>query len=403
MNWNPRVATAILVVLATVGAGGCASSVQGTGVSGEPDVRALDTGRFPTAPPKIAAHLDDLGYARLEAARLADAVLSPHEVDPKYAIGASARVHTDAQSVGQYLAEPAIAVLLNHGFVLGFSTGSVEEGAPLTDAAADSRQRDGLTVTVSRFPDATAAKAAAAELDAVDLGLNPENAAVSLPKYPDSRAHWRPAFPTLGSTTPHGNYVISVLAETRTADINRLVDATQKYLDAEVAELDKFTATPIGKFSTLRQDPDGVLVRVIHDKGVVPPPDGQGEVVLTLRGYLNYVQDQSGRFPVLRRAGVDRVAVAPSAFGFRATDDAAAARFVAESAELGNAADRRAVDPPTDVPGAACVQDYVAPKDAQFRCFVSYRRYAALVLGGRLWETQQRAAAQYALLANDQR
>ncbi|MFD6158609.1 hypothetical protein ACFWF7_41990 [Nocardia sp. NPDC060256] len=402
MNWNPRVATALLVVLATVGAGGCASSVPGTGVSGEPDVRALDTGKFPTAPPKIAAHLDDLGYARLEAARLADAVLSPHEVDPKYAIGASARVHTDAQSVGQYLAEPAIAVLLNHGFVLGFSTGSAEDVPPPADAA-DSRQRDGLTVTVSRFPDATAAKAAAAELDAVDLGLNPENAAVSLPKYPDSHAHWRPAFPTLGSTTPHGNYVISVLAETRTADITRLVDATQKYLDAEVAELDKFTATPIGKFSTLRQDPDGVLVRVIHDKGVVPPPDGQGEVVLTLRGYLNYVQDQSGRFPVLRRAGVDLVAVAPSAFGFRAADDAAAARFVTESAELGNAADRRAVDPPTDVPGAACVQDYVAPKDAQFRCFVSYRRYAALVLGSRLWETQQRAAAQYALLANDQR
>lgn len=402
MNWNPRVATAMFVVLATVGAGGCASEVQGTGVSGELDVRALDTGKFPTAPPKISTRLDDLGYARLEAARLADAVLSPHEVDPKYSIGASARVHTDAQSVGQYLAEPAIAVLVNHGFVLGFSTGSAEDVPPRIDAA-DSRQRDGLTVTVSRFPDAAAAKAAAAELDAVDLGLNPENAAVGLPKYPDARAHWRPAFPTLGSTTPHGNYVISVLAETRTADIDRLVDATQKYLDAEVAELDKFAATPIGKFSTLHQDPDGLLVRVIHDKGVVSPPDGQGEVVLTLRGYLNYVQDQSGRLPVLQRAGVDRIAVAPSAFGFRAADDAAAARFVTESAELGKAVDRRAVDPPTDVPGAACVQDYVAPKEAQFRCFVSYRRYAALVLGGRLWETQQRAAAQYALLANDQR
>ncbi|MFE9578763.1 hypothetical protein ACFYO1_20430 [Nocardia sp. NPDC006044] len=401
MNWNPRVATALFVVLATVGAGGCASEVQGTSVSSEIDVRALDTGKFPTTPPKIASRLDDLGYARLEAARLADAVLSPHEVEPKYSVGASARVHTDAQSVAQYLAEPAIPVLLNHGFVLGFSAGSAEDVPPLTDPTAGPRQRDGLTVTVSRFPDAAAAKAAAAELDAVDLGLNPENVAVGLPKYPDSRAHWRPAFPTLGSTTPHGNYVISVLAETRTADIDRLVDATQKYLAAEVAELDKFSATPIGKFNTLRQDPDGLLVRIIQDKGVVPAPDGQGEVVLTLRGYLNYVQDQSGRLPVLRKAGVDRIAVTPNAFGFRTADDAAAARFVTESAELGNAVDRRAVDPPADVPGAACVQDYVAPKEAQFRCFVSYRRYAALVLGSRLWETQQRAAAQYALLANE--
>ncbi|MFC9438305.1 hypothetical protein [Nocardia sp. NPDC057030] len=401
MNWNPRVATALLVVLATVGAGGCASEVQGTSVSSEIDVRALDTGKFPTTPPKIASRLDDLGYARVEAARLADAVLSPHEVDAKYTAGASARVHTDAQSVGQYLAEPAIPVLLNHGFVLGFSTGSADDVLPLTEAAVGTRQRDGLTVTVSRFPDAAAAKAAAAELDAVDFAINPENVAVTLPKYPDARAHWRPAFPTLGSTTPHGNYVISVLADSRTTDINRLVDATQKYLDAEVVELDKFTATPIGKFNTLRQDPDGLLVRVIHDKGVVPSPDGQGEVVLTLRGYLNYVLDQSGRFPVLQRAGVDRIAVTPNAFGFRTADDAAAARFVTESAELGNAVDRRAVDPPADVPSAACVQDYVAPKEAQFRCFVSYRRYAALVLGSRLWETQQRAAAQYALLANE--
>ncbi|WP_433659633.1 DUF7373 family lipoprotein [Nocardia sp. CA-128927] len=404
MNRNPRFATTILAVLITVvGAAGCASTVHGTGVSAEIDVRALDTGRFPTAPPKIATRLDDVGYARLEAARLADAVLSPHEVDPKYSAGASARVHTDVHSVAQYLAEPTIPVLLNHGFVLGFSTGSADDVLPLTTAAVGSRERDGLNVTVLRFPDATAAKAAAAELDAVDFGLNPENVAVNLPKYPDSRAHWRPSVPTLGSTTAHGAYVISVLADSRAPDINRLVDATQKYLDAEVVELDKFTPTAVGKFSTLRQDPDGVLVRVIHDKGVVPAPDGQGEVVLTLRGYLNYVLDQSGRFPVLQRAGVDRVAVTPDAFGFRTHDDAAATRFVQESAELGNAVDRRAVDPPDDVPGALCVQDYLAPKDAQFRCFVAYQRYAALVLGSRLWETQQRAAAQYALLANSQR
>ncbi|WP_159080731.1 DUF7373 family lipoprotein [Nocardia suismassiliense] len=404
MNWNPRAVTAIVVVLAAVvGAGGCASTVHGTGISSEIDVRSLDTGKFPTTPAKVPARLDDVGYARLEAARMADAVLSPHEVDPTYSAGASALMHTDVQSVTRYLAEPTIPVLLNHGFVLGFSTGSAEDVLPLTTAAAGSRQREGLTVTVLRLRDAAAAKAAAAELDAVDFALNPENVAVSLPKYPDSRAHWRPSVPTLGSTTAHGIYVISVLADSRTADINRLVEATQKYLDAEVAELDKFTPTPVGNFSTLHQDPDGLLARVMHDQGVVAGPDGQGEVVLTLRGYLNYVLDQSGRLPVLRRAGVDRVAVAPSAFGFRTADDAAAARFVAESAELGNPVDRRAVDPPADVPGALCVQDYVAPKEAQFRCFVAYRRYVALVLGARLWETQQRAAAQYAVLANAQR
>ncbi|MFI6167177.1 hypothetical protein ACIBCN_10335 [Nocardia sp. NPDC051052] len=394
--------TVCAVLAAAVGAGGCASTVGGAGSAAEVDVRTLDTGVFPTEQPKISAHLDEIGYARLEAARMAGAVLSPSEVDAKYTVGASAQVHTDVQSVTRYLAEPVIPVLQKYGFVLGFSTGSADDVRPLEAAEAGSRQREGLTVTVLRFPDATAAKSAAAEIDAVDFAINPENVAVQLPKYADARAHWRPSVPTLGSTTAHGIYVISVLADTRTTDINRLVEASQKYLDAEVRELDKFTPTPTGKFSTLRQDPDGVLVRVMHDGGVVHAPDGQGEVVLTLRGYLNYVQDQPGRLPVLQRAGVDRVAVTPDAFGFRARDDAAAAQFVSESAELGNVVDRRAVDPPADVPGASCVQDYVAQKPAQFRCFVSYRRYAALVLGGRLWETQQRAAAQYALLANSQ-
>lgn len=394
---------AVCVTLAVVvGVGGCGSTVDGTGLAAEVDVRTLDTGVFPTEQPKISAHLDDLGYARLEAARMADAVLSPSEVDARYTAGASALVHTDVQSVTQYLADPVVPVLLKYGFVLGFSTGSADDVWPLRTAYSGSRQREGLTVTVLRFPDAAAAKSAAAEIDAVDFAINPENVAVQLPKYADSRAHWRPSVPTLGSTTAHGIYVINVLADSRTTDINRLVEATQKYLDAEVGELDKFTPTPTGKFSTLRQDPDGLLVRVLHDGGVVPAPDGQGEVVLTLRGYLNYVQDQPGRLPVMQRAGVDRVAVTPNAFGFRARDDAAATRFVNESAELGDAVDRRAVDPPADVPGASCVQDYIAPKAAQFRCFVSYRRYAALVLGGQLWETQQRAAAQYALLANSQ-
>ncbi|MFG1789923.1 hypothetical protein [Nocardia sp. NPDC049149] len=395
-------AAASLAAVALVLVGGCASTEPGTGVPGEPDVRTLDTGRFPTARPSQPTRLDEVGYARLEAARLAGAVLSPHEVDAVYSNGMSAQVHTDVQSLTRYLAEPVIPVLLNHGFLLGFSTGSADEKRA-QQAPDGSTVRAGLTVTVLRFPDAAAAKAAAVELDAVDLGLSPENAPATLPKYPDSRAHWRPGVPSLGSTTPHGNYVISVLTEARTPDLNRLVESTQKYLDAEVVELDKFTPTPVGKFSTLRQDPDGLLARVIHDQRVVPAPDGQGEVVLSLRGYLNYLQDQTGRYPVLQRAGVDQIAVTPDAFGFRTRDDAAAMTFVRESAELGNAVDRRAVDPPDDVPGAQCVQDYLAFKEGQFRCFVSYRRYVALVIGPRLWETQQRAAAQFALLANSQR
>ncbi|MGY2063018.1 DUF7373 family lipoprotein, partial [Nocardia gipuzkoensis] len=151
---------------------------------------------------------------------------------------------------------------------------------------------------------------------------------------------------------------------------------------------------------TLPQDPDHVLVRVLHDSSTVGPPDGQGEVVYTLPGYLNFVQDQAGRYPVLQRAGVDRVAVAAPGFVFRTADPTAAQRFVTDSATLGDPATRLPLDPPDGVPGSICLRDTTAPTEAQFRCFASHGRYASLTLGPRLWETQQRTAAQYALLAN---
>ncbi|WP_280469709.1 DUF7373 family lipoprotein [Nocardia brasiliensis] len=378
---------------------GC-GDVRGTALPGEADTRKFDVGGYPTAVPKIAPNLDPVGYARLEGVRLADAVMSPHEVDDKYSAGASAQVHTGLDTLTSYLAEPVLPVLQNHGFVVGFSTGSADAVLPLTRATEGSREREGLTVTVLRFRDKDAAKAAAAEMNAVDFALSPENAAVQLPKYPDSGAHWRPAVPTLGSTTAHGVFVISTLADARTTDLTRLIGITQKYLDAELPALDRFTPTPTTEFGTLQQDPDRVLTRALHPGGTVPQPDGQGEVVLTLRGYLNYILDQSGRYPVLRRAGVDRVAMTPSVFVFRTRDAAAAKQFVTESVELDSPADRRAFDPPEDVPDALCLQSYNVTKSAQFRCFVAYHEYAALIIGQQLLDTQQRAAAQYALFAN---
>ncbi|WP_433198832.1 DUF7373 family lipoprotein [Nocardia sp. CA-107356] len=390
---------AAALVLVTV-LGGCGATVHGTGVASEIDVRTLDVGTLPTSSPKLASRLSNLGYLRLEAARISDAVLSPHVVDAKYSGGASARAHTDAQSVTYYLADAVIPVLQKHGLVVGFSTGSADDSRPLTKAALGTREREGLAVTVLRFSNAADAEAAATELDAVDFGINPENVAVKLPRYASSAAHWRPSVPTLGSTTAHGVFVVSVLADARTTDLNRLIEMTQKYLDAELPELDTFTPSPPDKFNSLRQDPDNLLVRTLHESGVVPEPDGQGEVVYTARGYLNYILDQAGRYPVMQRAGVDRVAMTPSVIVFRTRDDAAAAKFVTESVELDPAVNHRAVDPPDDVPNTSCTQDFSASSTAQFRCFVAYRRYVALLLGGRLWETQQMAAAQYALLAN---
>ncbi|MCX4097846.1 hypothetical protein [Nocardia sp. alder85J] len=390
--------TGFLAVVAVV-VTGC-TTIRGTGTPAEIDVHTLDTGRYSAQPPTMSRIVDRVGYLRIEAARLAGAVLSPYSVDPAYAVGASAEAHTDTSSVTDYLYETTVPALTAHGFLVGFSTGSADSVMPLTKAVHGTREREGLTVTVLRFPGPEDAAAAAHDMDAADFAANPENTAVQLPDYPDAAAHWRPSVPTLGTTLAHDAFVIAILADARTTDLDRLVQTTQRYLRAELPELDHFEPTPPDQLSTLQQDPDHVLIRTLHASPHIPAPDGQGELVFTLPGYSNYVLDQGSRLPVLQRAVVDRVAVTPAALVFRTRDAAAAQQFVRDSAELGDPVNHRPVDPPDKVPGAVCRRDLDVVPAGEFRCFVSYGRYAALLLGQRLWETQQRAAAQYALLAN---
>ncbi|MQY30311.1 DUF7373 family lipoprotein [Nocardia aurantia] len=389
----------VSIIVTAVLLTGCATRIPGTGTPAEVDVRALDTGRYSFRAPELPRLVDRTAQLRIEAARLAGSVLSPYSVDPAYAVGASAEAHTDIGSVTDYLYEATVPVLSAHGFILGFSTGSADTVMPLRRADYGTHKHEGLTVTVLRFPDRAAAFAAAGEMDAADFAADRENVAVAIPEYPGAAAHWRPSVPTMGTTLARGDFVVTVLADSRTTDSDRLVRMTQRYLDAELPELDRFAPTPLDRLDTLQQDPDRVLVRTLHASPYIPSPDGQGEVVYTLWGYSNYVLDQGSRLPVLQRTGVDRVAVTPNVLLFRTRDADAARQFVRDSPGLGDPASHRPVDPPEKVPGSVCIRDRTAASAAEFRCFVSYGRYAALLLGQRLWETQQRTAAQYALLA----
>jgi hypothetical protein len=57
---------------------------------------------------------------------------------------------------------------------------------------------------------------------------------------------------------------------------------------------------------------------------------------------------------------------------------------------------------PKDIPDTKCAQIPTSEDVKNFTCAVRYRRYVGLVWGRQLDDAQQRAAAQYALLANSQ-
>lgn len=91
----------------------------------------------------------------------------------------------------------------------------------------------------------------------------------------------------------------------------------------------------------------------------------------------------------------------------RARDSKAAASLWSEI----NAMTPGSVDKPADVPDVACTEKqhpkppgYSSAWDAsdRFMCTLRYDRYVARVASSQLTDAHQRAAAQYALLANSQ-
>jgi hypothetical protein len=57
---------------------------------------------------------------------------------------------------------------------------------------------------------------------------------------------------------------------------------------------------------------------------------------------------------------------------------------------------------PKGVPDSKCAQLPTSFDVSKFTCAVRYRQYVGLVWSSQLGDTQQRAVAQYALLANSQ-
>ncbi|MGW4773390.1 DUF7373 family lipoprotein [Nocardia sp. NPDC004278] len=388
----------------------CGQAVRGSALSGEPDVRKLDAGQYPVRQSRLIDILDQQDYPFLEAVRMSDSVLNPYEVDSKYGQGAIAGPALTAQDMTRYLVPPVEAVLQKYGMVLGFFSSASDKSTPLANARDSSKDREGLFVAVSRFPDEQSAESAATEMNDADFSWNPDNVAVQLPRYSQATAHWRPSVPTLGSTTSHGVFVISILAERRDTNIDALVEMTQKYLDAETKALDGYTPTPRDKFNTLRQDPDRLLVRTLHVDMVVQRPSS-GEVVYTRRGFLNktsrssyvaFVTNQAGRHQIMTDAQVDRVAVSGLSTVFRTNGVAAARKFVSDYPRIDAEGFRRDYDPPLDVRDSYCYEDLRATSDDRFRCLIAYRSFAIYVQSAQLYDAQQRVVAQYALLANTQ-
>ncbi|MFI1915074.1 hypothetical protein [Nocardia sp. NPDC020380] len=414
--------TVLLVVAPVAGCGG----PTGGPSAGEADLRKLAVGNYPTDPFDLRETYQHDGSTGkvLALTRLADNVVIGADVDPKFSHNVLASwLDSRNAEFSKVLAGAVRPVLDSNGMMFGFSSASSTRELPkstVRDRSGNFNPFDGaetdpgataFNVTVLQFPDQPRAQSAADQMEAADFAVAADqNVRVNLDKQPNAKAHWRPGVPSMAATLAHGQYVVNVYVAQPKPDLDGLRSLEEQVFAAQLPLLDQAPALSPHEIFRLDYDPDNMLRRTLHPRDV-PIPNTISEGTRTSRGYLHYVDDQTTWKRLLDDSGVDRTSTA--SYGgllFRARDAKAAAQLWSGI----NGTTTESVDAPANVPDVSCAvvptddvgvlrfQYDIPETDTAYLCTLHYDRYVARVASPQLIDAQQRAAAQYALLAKSQ-
>ncbi|WP_067818982.1 DUF7373 family lipoprotein [Nocardia inohanensis] len=404
-----RLFSCAVALTAVAGATACGPSVSGSPAAGEPDIRRFDVGQYSVLPLDYRAQYSHKVYQgkELGAMRLAGFVATGAEIDPNLKYGREGYGITTAENVGNVLAAVDTPIINGSNMMFGFSMAAadtdpgtrdktVQREANRTDGS-NSAKTTSVNIVVLQFPDAESAAKIAADIEAADFAVAADaNQAVTLEKYPEAKGHWRPGIPSLGVTLAHGNYLINVFIQKPSPELAELKALAQQAVSVQLPLLDQLP--PLTARDMVRQDYDsqGMFRRTLHPKDS-PDPAVNTEWVFTARGFLHQVTEQDRWRAMLDPSGVDFVSQAKGgALLLRARDAGAAASLT--TAITGSFKNKASA--PQGVPDVIC-EEAADPKTTErFRCVVRYSRYVALVASNQLTDAHQRAAAQYALLAN---
>ncbi|WP_181722550.1 DUF7373 family lipoprotein [Nocardia gipuzkoensis] len=378
---------------------GCAG-VQGTPTAGEIDVRMLEVGTYPVDKHEYSQESGGKG-ALLEGMRMSDAVVPTVRIDPTLKFGRGSTVVVDAEQALDFVAKVSKPVFDNRKLVVGYAASGADRPDPAgqTNPAPDTTA---VTNAVFRFPDEATAKLAARELEDVDIAVSPDNRKLTSAKYPEAFIHWRPGVANVGAFMAHKEFVISLFIQRPIADGDDLVKWVDKTLAAEVAQLDKFAATPVNKLDSLKVDPDDLLARVAVADRKTRAPDPAAFAVYGGYHTVHRADDESVHLRLIEDAGVDHIGLVDDSYVAR-TRDAAAAQKLLTGLQESEGAHYDPISAPKDVPGAKCLQlnsKGDPDREYKYRCYVAYKRYVGVVTSDKEPDVRQKVAAEYALLAN---
>nr|WP_246598004.1 hypothetical protein [Nocardia tengchongensis] len=387
----------LFLTVALVAVAGCATSVAGHPVRQPTDPASLQVGNYQTTP-RVVGNAKTGKQSRIrESQRLSDYVALPFEADRDYAFECSGDVRphvvTNHKGLGDILINDTfdeVAHDLRGGWVDTWCTGAETE---------EKHRR--LSIAVLELPDPDRAAAVSPTLEHDDSTYNNGNQPVSLPKYPASKAHWRPTVASIGSWTVHDRYVvyIKIVDELAAApDLADLTGRTERMLDVALPLLDKFQPTPADKFEHIPLDPDGILGRTLPTNPELPlRPDPDG--VYTGRGALQSLD--SADLDFLTIGDVDLIGYGDALVFHSRTGRAARALWDKWNPAQNSPDKNRSIDPPPGFPGdVGCFADLANGQVMFHQCTFHVDKYNVQVGARNVAELYQKTAAEYVLVTS---
>ncbi|CAN7684080.1 DUF7373 family lipoprotein [Mycolicibacterium frederiksbergense] len=370
--------------------GAPAANVPTTTVAPIVSPAQLDAGSYPTAPrPPLGNAADPRTGAIADAQHLADFVVGPWEADEAL--------------VTPYLA--TYYLLDSSGALMQFAPESVAQRAErhgMVNGFASARQVTDKTVmmnAVFRFPDASAATAAAGDMNSgaaaqAVRGATPTSAVI--PGHPEAAASTYPFTPhesdkewtVIRSFAPHGPYVFMQLVQS-VDGFDPAAALVQKAIDVQGPRIDEFRPAPADALAGVPLDPTGLLAKTLPLAGSAAPTKN---AVYTRRGAVHFQSNPIASKTLFTDTGVTAVAMALTNV-YEAKSPGLASMVVGSFSKEVTAQGAAPAEPVPGLPDSHCSE-----RGKAFYCVASAGRYAVEVNAESLPQAHQQMAAQYILL-----
>ncbi len=403
IGWRQWVWRAVGAAVAVGLLSGCTTVVDGSAqrAAGEPagpvNIAQLDVGNFPTTPAPMGVAGSKTQGAIAEGHRLANYVTGPWEVDPSLVSGAmtSGLVLKSSGALTLALATEMASIPSGASMVAGFH------------AWRKNANNMALEHTVLVFPDGEVAKTAAREFSDGAAAINGgSGSAHTIAGRPDTTAvagtmelAGQPPVPRVTAVTAHERYVVidSARSPGGTEAASAMVN---KVLDLQLPLLDKFTPTDPAKLADLPVDATGLLARTLPID--ISRATVNSRAVYERRGALHFQTDPVAAAQRWEKSGMTSQAISDGSVTEN-RDGEAAEQLLKDLVK--EVRDKEQGQPAAQVKqmetNSQCLKlpggTSGSPRPSAW-CVATAGRYLIANQSGQLLETQQKVAAQYAML-----